>query len=432
MNFFKKKNNLKSVCVCLVALAFSVSHLNAANEAETVVHVSQLAVQARPQSELYSLSEHGFAPLKEEQKGLERDVMERIRAELTDYSKGSLRQSVENFLAQTLNFVPTSMQESVSKRPRESTFIATDGQRELYIRVFGSEKGYAGKTRESYFVRQLSGALVYEALGLPQVVYLKPLAVGFCQDDAGYYYFVAGENLPGKSLQQLHREIFKYPKTSTERAHATEVFKRALVRLGKALGTMHAKNALATKITPEMLTAFEARIDRKLKAYEKAGGDQVEKMRAGLNKQMAALSNRKAYLTYHHGSANLKKFFYDEATDTLGLKELYESHASMGQEGQPLGFFAGHDVNSPMIDILFEALRFEEPSNLTAELIFTFSRAYENAAAGHFQPALIHLEQSLRTLEKYTSCLADKDEAYKQRCLNLCDRYFGRKARSAL
>lgn len=433
MNVFKKKVDLRGMCVCLMALVFSISHLSAAHSEEIVARVTELAIPARPQSELHSLSEHGFEPLRGEQKGLEREVMERVRAELTDYSKGTLRESVEHFLVQTLDFIPTSMQESISKRPRESTFIASDGHKELYIRVFGAERVDAGKTRASHFVRQLAGAKFYEELGLPQVVYLKHLAAGFCQDDTGYYYFVAGLNPPGKNLQQLHAEIFKTPRLSAERAHATEVFKRALARLGCALGAMHSKNAVAIKLTPEMLAAFQARIDRKLKAYAKAGGDRVENIRMVLSKQMAELSASNAYLTYHHGSANLKKFFYDEESDTLALKELYESHVSMGQDGQPLGLFAGHDVNSLLNDIVFERLHFEEgASNVTEELMRTFGMAYHHVAKDSFQPALIQLEQSFRILEKYTSSLTAKDDAYKQKCLKLCDQYFSREVRSSL
>jgi len=402
---------------------------------EAMQQATILSKAARPLSLLHCLSDHGYTPLRAEQRMTERQVLARIRDGLTDYSQGTLHESVENFLQQALSFHPTSMTEVASKRSLEATFIATDSQRELYIRVFCSTKekeeipnpdySKAYATRDTHFVRQLAGANLMHSLRLTCARAQEHLAVGLCKIDGNNYYLIAGPNLPGKDMDSLHAEIFKHPKESGERAKAISLFKRALEKLAITLGEMHSFKATPQKITPEILSAFQTRIDSKLKAYQKAGGDQLERIKAVMEKQMAELSASQAYLTYYHGTANLRKFFYNAETDTLMMKDLCETHPSMGLKDEPLGLFAGHDIASPLQDILFETLLHEsEESTLSEELCETFNAIYRKTVGNFFQPGLCQIERSLRRLEKYPGCLNPGDDPFKKKSLELCNRLF--------
>lgn len=436
MSIFQKKFGVRCIGYLMFVFSFA-GYLSAEPTArEKVEQVTELVIQARPQSLFQSFSDHYHTAFRTEQRSLEREVMEQIRENLTDYSKGTLRESVEHFLQQTLFFTPTSMTKMVAKGLNEEIFIASDGEKELYIRAFGSDKPLKGIPHPnsrayriaSHFLRQLADGDLYKRLHLTHIRHLEHLAVGYCQTQDSYYYLVAGPNLPGKSMQQLHAEIFQHPEGSEERAHAIEIFKRALVRLGGMLGEMHAKLTTPVTITPEILASYQARIDSTLKAYQEAGGDdQFRKyIEETFRREMKKVSGKDAYLTYYLRSSNLKKFFYDEKTDTLGLKELYESHTSMGQEGQPVGLFIGRDAHSPLEDMLFKTLRFEGEGDWTlgAELHRTFFAAYRGAVGDVYQPNLDQLERSLRMLEKFTAAYLRADNRFKAASLKVCGDYF--------
>lgn len=428
-----QKRFVKSSAFCFVlscCLAFNLSAAHTPHK--TVERITELAIQARPKSYLYSLSDHGFTSLRSEQRRLEREALTRVREALTDYSKGTVRESVKNFLMRALSFPPIEMVESVSGRDKESTFIVSDGDHDLYVRVFCSDKekdpipalddSKAYNTRDSHFIRQLAAADLMHRLHLVHVRSQKHLSAGFAQIEGDFYYFVAGPDLPGKNMQQMHTEIFK----SKERARATHVMQQALARLGNALGAIHAKNAVEMAVTPEMLMAFESRMEAKLKAYQRMGGEKVESIKAMLNKQLENLAKGHVYLTYCHGSANLKKFFYDEISDTLAMKELYEAHASIGQEGEPVGLFAGHDFISLHEELFFEThlLAKENASSLTHALLGAFTKAYHAAVGDFNQPALQEIERSLKMLERYTDCLQAPEDALNKISLKYCVEYF--------
>lgn len=412
---------VKSV-FCLLALGIA-GNLNAAHHTphKTVERVTEIAVQARPKSYLHGLSDHGFTPLSSEQRDLERAAMTRAREVLTDYSKGTVRESVKNFLMKALFFPPLEMVESVSAEDKESTFIVSDGDHDLYVRVFCSDKE-KDNTRDSRFIRQFAAADFMHRLHLPHVRFQKHLSAGFAQIGGEFYYFAAGPDLPGKNMQQMHAEIFK----GKEKARATHVMQQALARLGSALGAMHAKNAVEMKVTPEIFLAFESRIEAKLKAYQRMGGENVEGMKALLNKQLEDLARGHVYLTYCHGGAHLKKFFYDETCDTLAMKELYEAHASIGQAGEPVGLFAGHDFISLHEDLFFEThlLAKTGPSSLAHTLLSTFTKAYHAAVGDFNQPALQEIEKSLSMLERYTACLKTPEDALSKISSKYCIEYF--------
>lgn len=419
-------------------LSMVSASLLCASPAEEVQQATVLAIEGRPASYLHALSDHGFASLRAEQRQHERSVLKRVREQLTDYSQGNLRESVTYFLQQTLDVSPVSMVEIPSKRPKETTFIAFDGQQEFYIRVFASEKekeeitpldtSKAYRARDSHFIRQLTAADLMKSLQLTHALPLEPLAVGFCTIEDSYHYFVAGVNVPGKNLQLLHAEIFKHPEGSEQRAHAISIFKCALTNLAITLGTMHSKNATPIKLTPEALSAFQTRINAKLKACQEAGETEeyIENIRKVVQRQLVALAESSSYLTYYHGYAMLKKFFYDEESDKIAMKELYAAHSSMGRNGEPLGCFAGHDVHSVLEEIRFETLRFEggTPASLTEELCETFLTAYRHTVGDFEQPALLQLEQSLRRLERYPGSLSQTDDPVKQKSLALCRQLF--------
>lgn len=402
---------------------------------EAVQQATALAIEGRPQTYLHCLSDHGRSPQRAAQRRAERQALTRIKEGLLNYSKGSLEESLNNFLLQTLAFCPTSVIEIPSARSKETTFIVTDGKRELYIRVFCSDKemeaipdrdfSQAYNTRDTHFIRQLAAVDLMRTLHLSTAQHQEHLAIGQCTVGGSDYYLVAGPNLPGRDMQSLHAEIFKHPKDSQERADAIAVFKRALTKLAITLGEIHSISATPQEITPDILQAFQSRIDLKLEAYQAAGGSQAKKIRTIVERQLDELAKSQAFLTYHHGSANLKKFFYDVTSDTLAMKELYEAHPSMGKKGEPLGLFAGHDINSPLEDIIFETLRLdEEPSTLTKELCETFNATYRKTVGTFYQPALVQIEQSLRRLERYPGCLNPENDLFKRKSLSICNQLF--------
>lgn len=441
MAFLTKKwtVNFNFFCMMLSTLLFA-SPLTANSAHETVRHVTTLSKEARPSNYLYALSDHGYTLLRAEQRAHEREVLIRVRKLLPDYSEATLRESVKQFLIHQLKFPSVSMIEFPSKRPKETTFIASDGKKEMYVRVFCSDKEHealvhpdfskAYRTRDSHFLRQLAAGELFQSLHLSQLHTLKHLAVGYCQLDGSYYYFVAGHNPPGDSMQLLYKDIFNAPKASNQQLRAIHRFKKALVKLAITLGEIHSKNVTPIEVTPEILLSFQSRIDAKLEAYTQAGGQHTERIRSVLQRQLEELGYSKTSLTYYHGCALLKKFFYDDNSDKLSLKELYEAHSCVGREGQPVGLFLGHDIHSPLEEMRFEALHFEEESAIAEELCELFEETYRKTVGEFYQPALSQLEQSLRRLERYPECLKggeerkDNEDIFKKRCLALCNKLF--------
>lgn len=417
-------------------MTFSASFLNASiSPQESIKQATTLSKEARSKTFLHCLSDHGCIPLRAEQRTRERQILQLVRESLTDYSQENVRKSVENFLLNSLSFRPISMVEIKADKPKEAIFIASNNDQELYIYVFCSDNekeeipspdfSKAYKTRDSHFIRQLAAADLMRSLHLSAAVPQEHLSAGFCKIDGSNYYLVAGPNLPGKNMSLLHADIFKYPKGSEERAKAIKVFKRALTNLAVTLGEMHSINATPQQMTPEILSAFQERIDSKLKTYQAAGGDQGDKIRAVLENQLAELAKGQVSLTYYHGCANLNKFFYDEQNDKLIMKEIYEAHPSMGLNGEPLGLFAGHDIVSPLENILFETLRLgEDDSVLADELCETFTQTYRKTVGVHYQPALFEMEKLLRRIERYSGCLNHGDDPFKKKCLKFCNELF--------
>lgn len=427
--------NFKKV-VCMFSVIYSASCF--AHADPELSAASQLAKEGRPSSYLHCLSDHGYVPLRAEQRKLERSLMQKMKPQLTDYSKGSLNESVLNFLQQKISFIPTELKELSSyNKMGERAYIASDAQQEIFIRVFTSmgeeeiieDPDYteAYRKRDGYFARALSGNDLMQSLNLTSAKIQDLLAVGRCQENGIEYYLIAGFNVPGKTISEHLSNIFKFPKGSEDRAKEIAVVKRALEKLGAALAEIHSRQAVPQKMNAEIISAFQRRADKKLKSYQNAGGDQVEKIKAVLDRQIAALAASDANLTYYHGSANLKKFFYEPSTDQLSMIDLYEASPSIGQNGEPLGLFSSHDICSPIRDIYVETFQYEgQESNpeLREELSKAFMQAYRDRVGNLFAPAFYELEKSLRMMELLPHSLNPGNDLYKQKCLEMCNRHF--------
>lgn len=441
MAFWTKKCTIRFTKSCMLLATFLSTASLSANSAHAIVsHVTTLAKEARPSTHLHALSDHGYIDLRAEQRAHEREVLNHTRPFLPQYSEVTLRESVKQFLIHQLKFPPVSILEFPSKRSKETTFIASDGRQEMYVRVFCSDKekeaiihpdlSKAYRARDSHFLRQLAAGHFFQSLNLSQLHPLKHLAVGYALLDGSYYYFVAGHNPVGDNLQVLYEDIFKAPKASTKQHRAIKRFKKGLVKLAITLGEIHSKNTVPIEMSPEILLGFQTRIDAKLQAYVQAGGDDVEKIRAALQKQLEVLASSKTSLSYYHGCTLLKKFFYDENSDTLSAKELYEAHSCIGRQDEPLGLFLGHDIHTPLEEMRFIAIRFEEESPLVEECCTLFKETYLQTVKEAYQPALSDLEQLLRRLEHYPQCLKKDEKAtpseitFKERGLALCNKLF--------